>query len=742
MASHNGTEKNRLKLGMAHYMIIVILAIFAVSISACTSNNPATTGNTGTNGMNQQDFAPNTQIIVQHFNSSADFENFLRQNSQESAGSGRGIYNGGVAMPLAASSPGAQGTAEKAVAVQSSPQGSNDYSNTNNQVAGIDEGDIIKTDGKYIYTITGNIVFIVNAYPADNSSVLSRISLNDTPRGIFVDGNRLAVFGTVGQSGIADKLNFTPRDGLTFIRIYDTTDKASPKLTRQLYFEGRYFDSRMIGSNMYILTRSQPTYRPMHPMPVMIDGSTVKESAASSIIYYPIHYDNPQFVGISAVNINDGSSNTKTAVVDGSQNVYMSNKSIYLSYTKYINEYQIRNKITISTVEPKLPSGDKQLIQKINAVDSDVLSQSEKQSKIIGIVNNYMQYLTQSERDALQQQVDTKFKDEMKTYKYLEYTVISKIGISGKDITFEANGKVPGRIKNQFSMDEYDNTLRIATTVDPRYDYTTKKYENASNHIYALDSTLNTIGSLDNVANGDNIQSTRFTPNRLYLTTYNSKDPFVVIDVTNPHNIKELGSLDINGTINYLQPYDDSTIVGLGRAEDTNGYQTGLKIMMYDVSDVSSPKLLASYTSGDRYANSIAQYEHHAFLLSKEKNLLVIPAYSYRYVPIDSGTVKEATGSSGSGGIAPSMTYTGYNGAFVFNISKSGIILRGLIDHSSAVSSNGYGYTSPAVERSLFINDTLYTKSPTLIRANALSDLHSIANITLQAKQQLPIPIY
>jgi len=137
---------------------------------------------------------------------------------------------------------------------------------------------------------------------------------------------------------------------------------------------------------------------------------------------------------------------------------------------------------------------------------------------------------------------------------------------------------------------------------------------------------------------------------------------------------------------------------------------------LFDVSDVSDPKEVAKYVTESRYAGSTAEYEHKAFLFSKEKNMLVIPAYSYDY-------------NDGEG----------YNGAFVFKITKDDIELRGLIDHSMGISGR---YYSPAVERSLYIEDELYTKSPNLLRINDLETLKGIKNIELKAVPGSDIPIY
>jgi inhibitor of cysteine peptidase len=247
--------------------------------------------------------------------------------------------------------------------------------------------------------------------------------------------------------------------------------------------------------------------------------------------------------------------------------------------------------------------------------------------------------------------------------------------------------------------------------VNARWSTVEKERTESTNNVYALDGNLNIIGELEGLAEGESIYSTRFMGDRLYMVTFRQVDPFFVIDLSNPRAIKSLGELKIPGFSRYLHPYDEDVIIGIGRDASATGRTQGLKISLFDVHDVSNPKEIASFVTDDRYAQSTAEYEHKAFLFSKEKNLLVIPAYSYDYTYRNGGS-------------------TGYNGAFVFHITEDDIELRGLIDHSMARGSSSYYYGS-LVERSLWIDDLLYTKSPTLLRINRIDDLSSVKNVEL-----------
>jgi uncharacterized secreted protein with C-terminal beta-propeller domain len=179
--------------------------------------------------------------------------------------------------------------------------------------------------------------------------------------------------------------------------------------------------------------------------------------------------------------------------------------------------------------------------------------------------------------------------------------------------------------------------------------------------------------------------------------------------------------LKIPGFSRYLHPYDDTHIIGIGRDASDTGRQEGLKISLFDVSDVEHPKEVAKFVTQNDYAQSTAEYEHKAFLFDKEKELLVIPAYSYSYDTWKGTTTQQ------------------YNGAMVFKITEDEIKLRGIVDHSQGLQNQ---YWSAMVERSLWIDDLLYTKSPNLLRVNEIDTLEKVKNIDLVSENNGPYPVY
>jgi uncharacterized secreted protein with C-terminal beta-propeller domain len=479
-------------------------------------------------------------------------------------------------------------------------------------------------------------------------------------------------------------------------------------MTKDYKYEGNYFRGRMIGDNVYIITTTYPDYTRPHPMPIIIDGPEVRSMPIDRIHYFSIPYDSPMFANIHSIDLETEESDSETVVVEGSQNMYMSENNIFITYTEYINEYDLQRDIIIEMMIPRLTESDQKLIKKIKETDNDVLSQAEKENKIYMIIESYAQYLSNEEQEALEEEMEKKLEEKLKEYEYMEYTIIHKISVDGNDIEIGGSGKVPGHVINQFSMDEYDDVLRIATTINGRWSrYDSKRTEN-TNNIFTLDEDLEILDHVGEIAEGERIYSTRFIGDRLYMVTFRQIDPFFVVDLSDPKNIKMLGELKIPGFSRYLHPYDENTIIGIGQDASTTGRTTGLKISLFDVSDVKNPKEIAKFEAQGKYSSSTAEYEHRAFLFSKDKNLLVIPASSYDY-----------------------QTEEGYNGAMVFDIRKDEIQFRGIIDHTRGYSGNRY-YRS-LVERSLYIEDMLYTKSPNLLRINALDDLEAVNDVELES---------
>ncbi len=204
-------------------------------------------------------------------------------------------------------------------------------------------------------------------------------------------------------------------------------------------------------------------------------------------------------------------------------------------------------------------------------------------------------------------------------------TKIYKFDISNGDIKFLCNGEVPGDMLNQFSMDEYNGYLRVATTSNTVDSF-------LSNGVYILDGNLKEVGKIDGIAKNERIKSVRFMGDTGYVVTFEQTDPLFVIDLKNPENPKILGELKIPGFSAYLHPVGDGLVLGVGVDGDDNGMGEGLKVSLFDVSDPENPVesdniILSGYREARSwcYYSSEALYSHKALCYDEKENVMYIP---------------------------------------------------------------------------------------------------------------------
>ncbi|MEI6237687.1 MAG: beta-propeller domain-containing protein, partial [Candidatus Saccharibacteria bacterium] len=315
-------------------------------------------------------------------------------------------------------------------------------------------------------------------------------------------------------------------------------------------------------------------------------------------------------------------------------------------------------------------------------------------------------------------------------------TQLHKFNLKDDSSQYQTSANISGTLLNQYSMDEYKGNFRVAATKGSVTDTNTK----STNHIYVLDKDMKQIGSLDDLAPGEEIYSSRFVNDRVYLVTFKKVDPFFVIDLKDPTKPAVLGYLKIPGYSDYLHPYDENHIIGVGkeaidassqqissRSLDFAWYQ-GLKMAIFDVTDVKAPKEMHKVVIGDRGTESPVLDDPKAFLFNKDKNLLVLPVSLYELTDAQKKSTKTTTNTYGK--------FT-YQGAYVYNIDLTkGFTLKGRVTHASATPAKTLDHYDDSayateVRRTLYIGDNLYTISDSKIMANTLSNLDKTAEINL-----------
>lgn len=578
-----------------------------------------------------------------------------------------------------------------------------DFSSTNTQVAGVDEADIVKNDGQYIYLIKGRSIRIVKATPANDMKELSQITVNETsftPSEMFVTGNTLVVVG-----------NSYSQTSQTVVFIYDITDRSNVKQLRRLEFEGNYVSSRRIGQYAYFVMNAYPRYELLGTgtggtsadslVPLFTDskvGKAVPVVGCSTIRAFP-RYDQPNFLIVAGVSLGDAAnaSVSRQAYLGSGSTVYSSLESLYVSTQKY--EY-----------------------------------------------NDMQAY-------------DIWAPPITKTS-----SVFYRFGLNNGAVDLKSHGEVPGTLLNQFSMDENGDAFRVATSQgnfwNPNSQPTNQLYILDRNNLQTI------LGKVENIGQGEKIKAVRFMGKRAYVVTFKNTDPFFVIDVENASAPKILGELKIPGYSDYLHPYDENHIIGFGKdAVDASQFQDldngflpgrenfawyqGMKLAMFDVTDPVNPKEMFKEVIGDRGTQSDLLYNHKALLFSKEKGLMAFPIQvaeikNKETAKIDPSTYGEIT----------------FRGAYVYSVDLTkGFVLKGKVTHvdssdfstpaDTGTGSGGAGGATPMtkiwnpdggpyfnnynalIQRLAYIGNSLYSVSMKKVSANSLTDMSEQGSVTL-----------
>jgi uncharacterized secreted protein with C-terminal beta-propeller domain len=365
----------------------------------------------------------------------------------------------------------------------------------------------------------------------------------------------------------------------------------------------------------------------------------------------------------------------------------------------------------------------------IARVKYSTLARGEKLQSIDKTVGKYLDSLSENEKDTYGLEYENRnaiFQEHIQ--KEVQKTMIHRIRVKDGSIQYQASGGVRGYVLNRFSMDEHDNFFRIATTSGSSWMW--GGGNGLANHVFVCDMEIKVVGAVNDIAKGESIYSARFMGSRGYLVTFKKVDPFFVIDLSNPHAPKILGELKIPGYSNYLHPYDENHVIGIGKDAYDMGdfaWYQGVKLSLFDVTDVKNPKEKSKFIIGDRGTESLALSDPHAFLFSRNKNMMVLPIV---LAEIDESKYPEG---------APPQTHGDIKwcGAYVINVDKeNGFELRGKISHMDGSEEPEehwyYRYSEERVKRSFYIEDTLYTLSDYLLKANELDDLEDINSVDLR----------
>lgn len=456
---------------------------------------------------------------------------------------------------------------------------SEDYAQTNVQVEFVDEGDIIKNDGRYLYQLITDEKQQIQII--DTSDGLKEAAVIDDFSGIsefYVSGNTLVVIESLWATVETSKVSSDGAEycydlayggnAFSYIHFYDITDRANPKKLHKFTLNGDYKTSRISDGYLYFLcgySTAEPESRDdLDAYIPVVEGEVLGEDS----IYLPEESEATDYLMIVSVDLFRPTEIVdKMAVISNGNNYYVSDNSIYV----------------LDSMEGELSEG---------------------------IV--------------------------------CDKTNIMRFSYDRGIIEHEADGTINGRVLDQFAMDEHEGFFRVITTVSP-YEaesivddilnkfvgYHVKEWLPESNSVYVLSKDLEVAGKIENLAEDELVYSARFMGDTGYFVTFRQTDPLFSVDFSNPYKPEILGELKISGFSEYLHFYDETLLLGIGyEADEETGRTLGIKLSMFDVSNPKDVKEINKLVL-DEYDYSDAFYNHNAVLVSVTKNIIGFTADGY-----------------------------------------------------------------------------------------------------------------
>jgi len=537
-------------------------------------------------------------------------------------------------------------------------QDSGGHSTTNIQEAGVDEPDFLKNDSEYVYALNASLFLIYDANPPTEAHEVSRVEVEGIPRQMFIRENMAVIFST----GI-DPLPVEGKPGAFYaskISLLDLTDKALPRLVREIFLQGTYHTARLVDGFVHVTT-SGYTNIPMldYGAPLSENLQRIKQSTLASWI--------PKLADVAHP---PGSQSTTDQRLFSCEDFYLPD------------------------------SGDVHAILTILSFDLDNPLEGPEESSILSPTSIayassqsiYISHVAVSKQDCSQ------------------HTRIHKFDIASTpgQALYRASGEVPGWLLNQFSMGEHEGFLRVATTEDS---FLSIDPSEMSNNLFVLQqkaSSLEIVGKVRGIAPGERIYATRFLGDVGFMVTFEIIDPLFTFDLSDPTHPRLLGELEVPGYSGYIHPAGDDHLLTIGQDAENMGdfaWFQGLQISVYDISDLTDPILNDMEIIGGRGTGSEALHDHKAFNYFAPKEVLAFPIRIYE---------------GGQGG--PDFGELVFSGFQLYDVDLSqGYTLRGQIDHDDFYAGDTCNYQW--MRRTIIMGESIVTISNAGMKIHALDDL-------------------
>jgi uncharacterized secreted protein with C-terminal beta-propeller domain len=468
----------------------------------------------------------------------------------------------GAPAPAPAPQPAQPGEAV-AVSAPAADTGAPSFSTTNNQEEGVDEPDLVKTDGKTVFAIAGARLDAVSV--SGTPRLAGSLDLGPLAAGaqLLLRGDRLIVIspGSGGPIGIAI---FPPLPQRTTVTEVDVHDPAAMKVARTLSIDGTYVDARQNGSTERVVISGAPRaiadaaardeargWIPARRFRSSLTGRHyVRRAAPCRAVRHPVQFSGLGMLTILTIDLDRGLwAADSDALMADAQVVYGAPRSLYVATQRWIDP---------QTAVARLPVAQKTVIHRFDVSDPD-------------------------------------------------------------RTTFAASGEVDGYLLDQFSLSEYRGRLRAATTSRPIWWEGGPPPGQSESAVTVLDTgapTMREVGRVSGLGRGQTIFSVRFIDDMGYVVTFRQIDPLYTIDLSSPTAPRVRGALEVEGVSTYLHPVGKDLLLGVGRD------RADLQVSLFDVGDPAAPKLLQRTKLA---SSSEAEVDHHAFLYWPATKLAVLP---------------------------------------------------------------------------------------------------------------------
>jgi uncharacterized secreted protein with C-terminal beta-propeller domain len=619
---------------------------------------------------------------------------------------GPSYSTGGSYASMAPSEPA---PSEPVPSTPSDDPGAEDYSETNVQVAGVDEPDFLKNDSGHVYVLAGDGVRVIDAWPAAETHEIARVSVLGEPRRMFLAGGRLAVYSRLANLALAGistsgsnsvpssqgctygySCRFTSEGGATLVTIFDVSTPDAPSELGRYALSGGFVAARRIGDDVYTVVHDQG----LGATPNVTVALEASDAQALEIEYERLLREAD--VAVDALPVEDflpwvrnfNRDTNEWAGTHACDEALATRSAAGQSFVSVV----AFDLATLSGLTRTITAGKPGFVY--SSAEGLYLATD-------GVEGG--DFAAQSIRAAVD-----------------DFSTIHKFSLAEGSARYVGSHPVRGHVLNQFSMDERDGVLRVATSSGAVPD------PNAVSNVTTLgegEDGLVRFGELTGLAPSEDIRSVRFDGDRGFIVTFKKTDPLFVIDLANPAQPNVLGELKIPGFSTYMHRLDDNHLLAVGFDADDQGsfaYFDGIQIQIFDVTDLQNPALLHKTVIGTRGSGSEALMNHLAFNYFATRGLLALPM-----------TICEG----GDNGVyADELTFSGL---MVFDVSlEGGIVERGrlpFLDVSEASASaagtscsSWWSSSRSLVKRSIFMEDFAYGLSDATLKVAAVDQLSDV----------------